>query len=703
MLNELFILSQCLDRIGVEIADIHKDLKKNPKEYGFILSISDEGLVESLSFQGKEKMKEFWKIDSGENGVSFPGFKLSGPIWDLNSLSTDLIENIRQLDKVKLSQRKEVINRAVTEANLKWNNLKQDQKRYFTKNIKEFPEQIQAFLGEIPKEFSVLKDTLNNILKLSVSEDFFTSLSEAAQKLLCVSDSKDIVFSQLQNLLFGRWDSKNNLFIATKTAVILEAANGSSYQYPITHHKVENFINSQLNTKMIGKSFAKGGKSADVKAGIDSYSGKEEEIQTRFPDPNLPIIGITKLMSMTKESENQIKYGLKESETFPVGKNTSQEMLNALNFLTDKKREGKSWKGVPNSEENGKDLLMVYLEDKPKVEFNLADYFATDNENLKLEGEFEASAEKVCSALDGELAINPDSLLRLIVLTSRDKGRTQVSLNEVYQVKNIFDSAEQWIKAGENIPQISMPIKLSEEKQIKWISAKCPHPVNLLKTINIQWTNEGTINKWLSNCNLGQIYQVFLQNSERYKSIAQRLLNLALKSNNSLLLAAGNRLHGKMWNNFPDKTRLASLNSVSALGILLFKIGHFKENYMKNTPYNIGRLLSLADQLHALYCKEVRDGSLPPKLLGNAVMNTALQQPAKAMSLFAQRVLPYWAWADTVKAGENIGLAKYFLKEIGSVSQIINEKTVPTNLTDTERAEMILGYLAGNKRSENQN
>ena len=121
---------------------------------------------------------------------------------------------------------------------------------------------------------------------------------------------------------------------------------------------------------------------------------------------------------------------------------------------------------------------------------------------------------------------------------------------------------------------------------------------------------------------------------------------------------------------------------------------------MKQAPYNIGRLLSLADQLHALYCKEVRGGDVPRQLFGNALMSTALQQPVTALALFAQRVLPYQAWANTVHSGENVGLAKYFLKEIAGISQTITESVIPTTLNEAERAEMILGYLANNKENQ---
>lgn len=115
---------------------------------------------------------------------------------------------------------------------------------------------------------------------------------------------------------------------------------------------------------------------------------------------------------------------------------------------------------------------------------------------------------------------------------------------------------------------------------------------------------------------------------------------------------------------------------------------------MNNTPFNLGRLLALADQLHYLYCKEVRGEKFPPQLIGNALMNTALQQPTKALAMLGQRILPYQAWARTVQSGENVGRAEHFLKEAGEVSQTLSKDSFPSALSDADKAEMILGYLA---------
>ena len=117
---------------------------------------------------------------------------------------------------------------------------------------------------------------------------------------------------------------------------------------------------------------------------------------------------------------------------------------------------------------------------------------------------------------------------------------------------------------------------------------------------------------------------------------------------------------------------------------------------MKSASFLIGRMLSLADQIHFHYCQHVRSGQAPTQLIGNALMVTALEEPEKALALYAQRILPYQAWARTRKANEKgpEALAKYFLGQLGEVCAEINPPDVPVRASEAEKTELILGYLA---------
>lgn len=703
MLNELYSMSQSLDRCGLIIPTRHKDLETNPRQDGFILAIDEDGSVASIEFCGKDRMKQILKIKSGENGVSFPGFKIAGPLWSINLINQESIEKLIKLRRDAVSERHNLIEQLLAGATFVYDSLGEGQKHFLRKNLREFPAQVERMLGRCPPEYKILTDLLERLLKSTVSEsEFLKSLSAAGLHAAHTGKLSADASVLLQHLLLGKWEKDKQRFVESKTAIILEPFGGTKYPFAITHPKTEEFVNEQMNANMSGKSFAKGGKGAVIKSGTDSLCGDRREIETKFPDPNLPVIGITKLMSMTKDSLCQTRYGLQESATFPVGKETTQVMLDALNFVAGGEREGKTWRGVPNSE-GGRDLLIVYLEDAPDASVELADYFALDTDDaLFTEAQFEATAEKVCAALEGDPAIRPDSLLRVIVLSSRDKGRKQIALSECFRVKEIFQSAEEWRQAGGNLPTVSvlLPPKKNEKQRV--VAPVCPHPATLLKCFNTQWTNGGTNPCPISSCDLGQIYEIFFKQSARSEATAERLLTLALQRNSSLLLALGNRQHGGNWSGFPEGSRFASLISISALAILLFKTGHRKEEFMKQAPFNIGRLFSLADQLHALYCQEVRGGKVPQQLFGNALMSTALQQPITALSLFAQRVLPYQTWANTVSTGDRVGLAKYFIKELGAVSQTLNETDIPSTLNEAERAEMILGYLASSRTTNKE-
>ena len=121
---------------------------------------------------------------------------------------------------------------------------------------------------------------------------------------------------------------------------------------------------------------------------------------------------------------------------------------------------------------------------------------------------------------------------------------------------------------------------------------------------------------------------------------------------------------------------------------------------MKGPPFLVGRLLSLADQLHLQYCHGVRKRQVPPQLVGNALMATALEQPTKAVAMLSQRILPYQAWARTVQGGDEVRLAKYFLGELGRVSAELKDIELPSTCCDAEKAEMLLGYLARSEKDK---
>ena len=120
---------------------------------------------------------------------------------------------------------------------------------------------------------------------------------------------------------------------------------------------------------------------------------------------------------------------------------------------------------------------------------------------------------------------------------------------------------------------------------------------------------------------------------------------------------------------------------------------------MGNAPYLIGRFLNLADGLHAVWCRNVRDGQLPPQLLGSSLFASFQLNPAQGFANAGMRMKPYIDWAKTNQTGD-AALSRWFVGEFGRVTAAIEKAGIPTRLSDADKAEMLLGYLASSGKSD---
>ena len=189
---------------------------------------------------------------------------------------------------------------------------------------------------------------------------------------------------------------------------------------------------------------------------------------------------------------------------------------------------------------------------------------------------------------------------------------------------------------------------------------------------------------------------MLLDEGVRLQPLLERALHAAIRNSGNLMIAIAHTQHQGGIHKVNGKYDKQKLLLPAILGLLLAKLGWKKGDYMKTAPYLIGRMLSLADQIHYHYCQHVRKGSVPSQLIGNALMTTALEEPGKALALYAQRILPYQAWARTAKGDEG-KLAGWFLSELGKVCSDVALASIPDRCADADKAQMMLGYLAKNE------
>lgn len=130
---------------------------------------------------------------------------------------------------------------------------------------------------------------------------------------------------------------------------------------------------------------------------------------------------------------------------------------------------------------------------------------------------------------------------------------------------------------------------------------------------------------------------------------------------------------------------------------------------MNDFAFQLGQLCSAMDELHIGYCKSERKGDIPNTLLGNQVYGMALQNPVRALSVLASRRKPYDSWVRRMRAKnqrtEDKAITAAIFAQIWMSNQAekLSEFLSLNNLesTDTYKAELMLGYLAGRPFEKN--
>ena len=121
---------------------------------------------------------------------------------------------------------------------------------------------------------------------------------------------------------------------------------------------------------------------------------------------------------------------------------------------------------------------------------------------------------------------------------------------------------------------------------------------------------------------------------------------------------------------------------------------------MGDTAFKLGQLLATVDEVHVGYCMDMRNGSVPPTLLGNAVLPMAQSDPVRALSLLCRRWKPYAAWVRRVDVSKTDDLT---VRRAASVARRVKSLTddlhgrlrADQKVDDVFRAELLLGYISG--------
>lgn len=733
MLNELSLVVEALDAVGIAGKSRHQKIQPMGKNADVLVaSLGEDGTIQSVEVVRAEVGQHFLKYAPANNGPGFPGFNLPTPI---RTLVTDSAEELTAAIETfgALAKNKNASPAALSEAIACL--FKLSAPRAFAETqANQFQRSCGELVKQLREKLSGASPHLANFIRLlTIVETAKPSLAVFAESLAERLPARGSEYDRyalllFQQVLFGKldwsrraakvgtpdyWKEKLKQDKDAKQPIYLDLSSLDSGSR-IARMDTGEWVNDAL-LKSDTSSVKREGETGNV--GVDAFTGDSVELQDKFPSPKIAELGPVKLFSVnTNEVRALHRYGLGGSQAFPVSSALTQRMSDALLYLASEQKRGSTCRSIPSAQPGKRDLLIAYLEGVPAGREQLAEMFGGEAQSFS-DADFSAIAQPVIEMLEGKLATNAELSVQLVALSSLDPGRRQISLSRRFRVKDVIRAVKDWEVGARNAPEVSVWFYDKAAKQSVFRTHTTPCPLELASTINWVWSSkatEGFTSKYQRAVSVADAYDIFLADSPLVQQKAEAILRLLITRMSTVLAGVADTKNRDEWLNknkkptLSDAVRWQSVKSIALLGILLHQLGHHRKAFMQEPITQIGRLLALADSLHLQYCKFVRTSdekrkagkiNAPSELIGNALFNTALEQPVAALARLAERIKPYKGWADTY-SGEDAGLIHWLNRQMAEARKDIEIEKLPTRTSDADKAKLLLGYLADHPKSE---
>lgn len=693
MLSEAYDLRRSLDEIRFDIPTNHPDVKKPGKNPGYRVGLGDDGYPCTVDEIDRNTMSSLWTHREGKH-TSFPVIRLQNALLNVRQTLKRADFRSRQRKKRAAQPQRmiKLLRRCVDTFPLNAPNTD------LWRRLREKAKGFQNIFNEETDRHAALHVMLRRFVEPEIlPEDWLRHLAELIVQRLEQGTLQDPMLAE--KLLVGIPDKKSPEKPAKASVPLILDVAEVDYPIPVADPRMGSYVSSRLRTNDPRDS-----------DGICALQGEPHRLlKRRFPEPNLGPLGETKLFSKNKDTPCEFRY-IKTAEdrkdaskSFPVSQRIAADVADGLTAITSRDMKGKTWRMVANGKWEGsgrnkrekKDLLLVYCEGQPIISDEAADTFGSD-ENEKRD-QFENDAKALCRALDGIIKHRPQSRLQLLLIGKADKEKKQILMHMTIAPQKMLDAAERWQQGvRKNLPTVTLPFP-PEKKGQKAIEGQPlpPYPDRVVRLLSSKWVRGGTDERKLDGPALRQVLDMMLHSPGKWEGAAQSLLRLTIQRIGPLLVGVAAAFHSgekERIEKFKPPARETALRAVALLGILLDALGREKGVYMNETAFQLGRLLSMADTLHREYCVHVRKGSIPPQLIGNALMPAAADNPEDAIDRLRERLNIYQAWATKI-SGEEYRLAKWAVGQMGETCHAI-KRPLPTKTDQTFRAELFLGYMA---------
>ncbi len=679
MLDELFKAATAIEGAGISVKDWHPKFKPLPavKKNAPCIRIwlDTEGHITDLESLSSEQVVKLRKFEPN-NGQSFPGFNVR-PLF---------IRILSNLEARKFS--------AEAVENLKapffdWDLLLRGACDLWAKDTVKTVDRILTKISADLKKRCEKKgclsedETLSCLFAAVEKMDALQFRTEYEQKLKSKIAEGTLPLSLL---LFCGEEGKES-----KVSVFVDV---QKYQdFPVGHEKTIARLNDLLFIENNPNAAPNSGRHLKDAYGADA-AGSEN---LKMAQVAVPVLGGVFLRSQAKTIPAQCRYDLSEGETFTIGLQTRSSVKSALEWLSNPERNGKTY-GVAGDRE----LLFAYpaklpLDSCPELALLLG---AQSDDDRK----FADLAETVIGQLHGMGdAEGIDGNLEIFSLRKMDKARTKVVYYHNTTVASLEAASRDWDTGFKNIPPLDIRV-WSDDKNEKGksfpvsVAPQTLFPVKLHKILNTVWM--------LSRNELKQAKVKLFEPSTGLRL----LLNVAETAQTAYVMErflvhsqtyfiALCRARGR--NEIVGQKDLVNLETYpGVLGLLLYKIGKTKENYMNESAFQLGRFLRVADEIHRLYCEVVRKREIPPELCGSSMLAATLENPTQALAQLCMRSAPYLRWARAYHGEDKGGLVHYWMRQWAPIADALHETNWAARPTAEDRAQIFLGYLSSFTKSE---
>jgi hypothetical protein len=714
MLNEWIGIHPILKQLDCDLGDSHPDFKRCPNKKGFRVYLDKTGHVEDVDVPDFS-MESIYRWQAGKKDPAFPVFNGRAfyevvcepsliPPWIRKTLKEK--ETKKSNTKKSGNNDKDTIDESTLCAFLeKCNNLwEKDDLRLVDRCLKELPIKLQGMLETVeekPDGYNAFKEIIRRagLCELSSFRNEIASILLQKLKNTRQKEYAEVLFTlkkEGKKKDRGKEHGRDFLFLIT----IKDWDNPEYGRFPPYHNSLQTWM-ARTFEKYANHLY---GQTGDVDAfGLDAAGGDDD-----YDDVNAAGLGQIKLFAANKDIPCLRRYGLISAKIFSAGRLSRENARKTLEYILHRDREGITWTSLRRYESRNTVAFAYCTELKDANAIQVFDSDDTDKENIYISEEATKTALKT---FEGIAEGDPDAKIVIGIIAAVDKGNTKILASRQYPVIGYMSGAKDWQRGCDNIPEVLLPwLSIKGGKTIK--GALPFYPIRAVWLLNNSWRQNGEMvtrkqGKQISKrFGSSDALDFLFEENETIRERVDAGLSAVIEKSIHALIAA--RLKADLdRHKAGDKLKFHNEYTLHMLptlyGLLLHKKGIRKESYMKDNIFNLGRFFAVADRLHILYSKGVRQGDIPLRLIGNDYMSLALQNPQEAFVTLGKRLAhPYISWAkrsqdEKTDLGKEVG---WCLWDITKYCQLLAETSFPEEIGDADRAKLILGYLSYGAKSK---